>query len=125
MILDSNLIIYSAKPEYPHLREFIAKHSPAVSAVSVVEVLGFHRITPSDKQFFEQFFQAAQVLPLHNGVIVEAVKLRQSKKMSLGDSLIAATAIVFQKVLQTNNTVDFEGISQLKIANPLLAIRGK
>jgi hypothetical protein len=40
MILDSNLIIYAAGPEYPGLRRLIAARSPAVSAVSLVEVLG-------------------------------------------------------------------------------------
>ena len=38
MMLDSNLIIYAARPEYPGLRRLIAARSPAVSAVSVVEV---------------------------------------------------------------------------------------
>jgi toxin FitB len=119
MILDSNLIIYSAKPEYPQLRDFIAAHSPSVSAVSVVEVLGFHRITPDDKRFFEQFFQAAQILPVNDTVVQQAVTLRQSKKMSLGDSLIAATTLAFKKQLLTNNMADFQGIPGMQLLNPL------
>lgn len=45
MILDSNSIIYAAKPEYDFLREFIAENSPSVSAASYVEVLGYHKLT--------------------------------------------------------------------------------
>ena len=42
MLIDSNIIIYASKPEYSSLRQFIAENSPVVSAVSYVEVLGFH-----------------------------------------------------------------------------------
>lgn len=62
-MLDSNLIIYAAKPEYPGLRRLIAATSPAVSAVSVVEVLGYHKLTTTERQHFEAFFAAAEVLP--------------------------------------------------------------
>ena len=37
MLIDSNIIIYAAKPEHPELRSFIAMHTPLVSAVSYVE----------------------------------------------------------------------------------------
>jgi hypothetical protein len=49
MIFDSNLIIYAARPEYPGLRRLIAASSPAVSAVSVVEVLGYHKLAAADR----------------------------------------------------------------------------
>ncbi len=53
MILDSNLIIYAAKPEYPGLRRLIAARSPVVSAVSKVEVLGYYRLCQDDRRQFE------------------------------------------------------------------------
>jgi predicted nucleic acid-binding protein len=52
MLIDSNIIIYAAKPEHADLRRFIAEHTPAVSAVSYVEVLGYHRLTERDRQYF-------------------------------------------------------------------------
>jgi len=45
MILDSNIIIYSAIPENENLRDFIAANSPFASEVSRVEVLGYHKLT--------------------------------------------------------------------------------
>ena len=53
MILDSNLIIYAAKPEYPGLRRLIAARSPVISVVSKVEVLGYHRLGEDDRRQFE------------------------------------------------------------------------
>jgi toxin FitB len=92
MLIDSNIIIYAAKPEYAALRRFIADQVPVVSAVSYVEVLGFHKLSESERKHFEDFFASASVLPLSNDVLERAVKLRQVKKMTLGDSLVAGTA---------------------------------
>lgn len=123
MLLDSNIIIYSTKPEYNFLREFIAKNSPSVSAVSFVEVLGYHKLTDEDRELLEEFFALTQVLPISDEVVAKAVELRQSKKMTLGDALIAATALVNKLILITNNTEDFVWIDELKLLNPLENIK--
>lgn len=119
MTLDSNIIIYSSRPEYPGLRKWIEANSPSVSAASVVEVLGYHQITPSDKTHFEQFFASSDILPIDSAVIDRAVAIRQSRKMSLGDALIAATALIFQRQLQTRNLKDFMAIPGLSVNDPL------
>jgi predicted nucleic acid-binding protein len=119
MLLDSNIIIYAAKPEHADLRKFIADHVPAVSAVSFVEVLGYHRLTAAERQHFEEFFAAATVLPISEAVLVQAVQLRQNRKMTLGDSLVAATALVHSRTLVTSNTKDFAWIPGLALHNPL------
>ena len=119
MILDSNLIINAARPEYPGLRRFIAAHSPAVSAVSIVEVLGYHKLSPDDRAHFETFFAAAEVLPLGDSVVARAVSVRQARKMSLGDALVAATALVFGRELLTHNLKDFAGLPGLVVSDTL------
>jgi predicted nucleic acid-binding protein len=101
------------------LRRFIAEHVPAVSAVSVVEVLGYHRLTDPERQFFEEFFAAATVLPISGAVVEQAVKLRQIRKVTLGDALIAASALVHGRRLVTRNVKDFEWIAGLNLLNPL------
>ena len=119
MMLDSNLVIYAARPEYPGLRRLIAAHSPAVSVISVVEVLGYHKLGEADRTHFEAFFAAAEVLPVNDAVVTKAVALRQTCKMSLGDALVAATALVFGRELLTRNIKDFEWVSGLVVSDPL------
>ncbi len=119
MLLDSNSIIYSIKPEFTKLRALIAEHSPAVSAISYVEVLGYHQLTESDEQDFMDFFDTARIIPVSQAVLEQAVKLRQERKMSLGDSIIAATAIVDDLTLITANTADFKWIPNIKLLDPL------
>ena len=64
MILDGNLNIDAARPECSGLRRHIAARPPAVSAVSVVEVLGYHKLSAADRAHLGAFFAAAEVLPL-------------------------------------------------------------
>ncbi len=123
MLLDSNAIIYSIKPEFVHLRALIAEKSPAVSAISYVEVLGYHQLTECDKQDFMDFFSTTQMIPIHQGILEEAVKLRQQRKMSLGDSMIAATAIINDLTLITANGSDFKWIPNIRLLDPLAGIR--
>lgn len=115
MLLDSNAIIYAIKPEFCELRALIALHSPAVSAISYVEVLGYHQLTASDEQDFMEFFATARVIPITHRVLEQAIRLRQQRKMSLGDSIIAATGLVNDLTLITANTDDFKWIDQLKL----------
>jgi predicted nucleic acid-binding protein len=118
MLVDSNIIIYAAMPEHDALRQFIAEHAPAVSAVSYVEVLGYHRLTPAEREALEAFFVAARILPLSDLVLDQAVQLRQQKKMSLGDALVGGTALVHRLTLVTRNTDDFTWIDELTVVNP-------
>ncbi|MEW6378645.1 MAG: type II toxin-antitoxin system VapC family toxin [bacterium] len=118
MLIDSNIIIYATKPEQTMLRQFIAQHAPAVSAISYVEVLGYHRLSEQDRQYFELFFAAASVLDISQAVLEHAVKLRQLRKMTLGDALVAGTALAHDLTLVTRNVKDFNWIPALSLLNP-------
>src|SRR5499426_519326 len=118
MLLDSNILIYAAQPGYAQLRRFIADRAPAVSAVSYVEVLGYHQLVDEERQYLEEFFRLAQVLPLSQAVLEQAVALRQQRKMSLGDALVAGTALVHGLILVTRNVEDFHWIQGLSLLNP-------
>ena len=118
MLLDSNIIIYAAKPEYAALLGFIAKHAPAVSAISRVEVLGYHLLNPQDRRNFEDFFDVATILPISESALSKAIELRQMRKMSLGDAIIGGTALVHEQTLATRNVADFGWIDDLSLINP-------
>jgi len=126
MLVDSNILIYAAQPVHAQLRRFIADHAPAVSAVSYVEVLGYHQLDDEERQYLEEFFRLAQVLPLSQAVLDQAVvlrqqrkmSLRQQRKMSLGDALVAGTALVHSLTLVTRNVEDFQWIQGLSLLNP-------
>ena len=118
MLIDSNILIYAAQPAHTSLRQFIADRAPAVSAVSYVEVLGYHQLDNQTQQYLEEFFRLARVLPLSQAVLDRAVALRQQQKMSLGDALVAGTALTHRLTLVTRNVEDFQWIQGLSLLNP-------
>ncbi len=120
MLLDSNLIIYASKPDYESLRNWMENHAIVVSAVSQLEVLGYHRLTAEERNAFALFFSALPILPISPSVIDQAIALRQQRKMSLGDATIAATAIVHRLPIATHNVTDFKWIPNLATVDPLI-----
>ncbi len=119
MLIDSNIIIYAARLEHRVLRGFIATHAPAVSVVSYVEVLGYHRLTEQDRRYFQDFFIAAPILQISTEILDRATRLRQQRRMGLGDALIGATALVHDLQLLTANTDDFQWVPDLRVSNPV------
>lgn len=119
MLLDSNIIIYSAKREQAELRHFLNENLYSVSAVSRIEVLGYHLLAGKEREYLEQFFDAASVLTISDQVVTQAVQLRQLRRMSLGDAIVAGTALAHQPELVTRNVSDFSWIQDLRIINPI------
>lgn len=118
-LLDSNVVIYAAQPRHNDLRDLVAEISPAVSVVSLVEVLGYHGLTDAERSHFEAFFGAADVLPITDAVVSHAIRLRQLRKMTLGDAFIAGTALSQDLELLTHNIADFSWVPGLRVRDPL------
>ncbi len=118
-LLDSNILIYAIQPQYHALRRWITQNDVVISDVSKVEVLGYHKLSEADKQDFTLLFELMRSVPLSKSVIQTAVQLRQQRKMSLGDALIAATALTEDLTLATRNTADFAWITGLALFNPI------
>ena len=55
------------------------------------------------------------ILPIDEAVIAEAIRLRQQRKRSLGDSIIAATGLLCNLPVLTNNFADFSDIDGLRV----------
>ena len=118
MLLDSNIIIYASKPECAFLKPLLGDDRTVVSGISYPEVLGFTELTVQDKTDFEEFFATTPVLPVGEDVLHRAAELRQSRKMKLGDAIVAATALIHRVTLATRNISDFSWIPELALSNP-------
>ena len=117
-LLDSNIIIYASKPGYEFLQAIVGASDVCASAVSYVEVLGYHLLTQAEVEHLEEFFANTPTWPLAPAVLDQAVKLRRQRKMKLGDSLVAGTALAHNCTLVTRNTRDFDWITGLELFDP-------
>lgn len=117
-LLDSNIVIYATQPANDWLRTDILSQPFAISQATRVEVLGWHKLTPQDKADLEIFMAAGVVLSISDAIADRAIALRQARKFSLGDALIAATALEHALDLVTRNADDFKHVPGLKWSNP-------
>ena len=118
MLIDSNILIYAGDLRHRFLREFIKVNVPVVSIVSYIEVMGYDQLADEQRQYFDEFFTITPPILVNQCIAEQAVKLRQQRKVSLGDAIIAATALVDHHTLVTRNTDDFKWIAELKLLNP-------
>ena len=118
MLLDSNINIYTYKGIYPAIDQLIKNNRISFSEISYLETIGYPKITPSEENYLRHLFSLTTILPVDSTVIKQATALRKLRKMSLGDSIIAATAFIHDLTLATRNTEDFVWISNLKLVNP-------
>lgn len=115
ILLDSNIAIYAAQSPYQKLREWLREQTLIVSDLTKLEVLGYHRISNTELDYFSRFFSSIDVIPISNDIIETAIPVRRVNKMSLGDSIIAASVLMHNLELCTNNEKDFENVENLRM----------
>jgi hypothetical protein len=119
ILVDSNIIIYAVSGKYPHLLDWFEENQPVASAISLVEVLGYYKLSKAEKSALEKLFEEFIVLYPSIEVFKIATELRQIKSFSVSDAIIAATALHHSLTLATHNTTDFEWIESLILIDPL------
>jgi predicted nucleic acid-binding protein len=118
-IFDTNIFIYGAqlKLDLDTLRGIEVGYA----SVTKIEALGFWNIGTLELMRLSRWFDESLAFELDQAIVLRAIELRQQKRMSLGDAVIAATALVQDAVLWTANEADFMGIDGLRVHNPLAA----
>lgn len=116
---DTNIVIYLGNQT---LSEGVIGEEPiCYSSISFIEALGYPEILAAEEQRIKELFATMIEIPLSDPIIQAAVRLRQLRKMSLGDAIVAATAIENDCTLWTANTVDFTQVDGIRLHNPLKA----
>ncbi len=118
MLLDTNIVIYACQPDGDWLAPWTTHPNAAIASVTRIEALGFAGISPEEEIAILDFVSASPTYALDDEVIQQAIKLRQQKKMKLGDAIIAATAVAYDIPLVTRNEDDFKHIAGLDLRNP-------
>lgn len=119
MLIDSNIIIYSYSDEYSYLRQLFVDELSNISEISRVEVLGYHELRENQKRYFLDIFSYTPIIIPDREIFDKAIEVRQKHNLKLGDSIIAATALVYGLTVYTRNLKDFEHIEGIKCVNPI------
>lgn len=84
-----------------------------------IEAIGYPDILSAEAQRIGELCTTMTEVSLSKPIVQAAVQLRQLKKMSLGDAIVAATALENDCELWTANISDFSHIQGLRLHNPL------
>jgi predicted nucleic acid-binding protein len=116
---DTNIIIDALDGKMPSdVMQKVNLTLPSVSTITYIEALGWYQITAAQIQNIQSFMKRAIIIPIDEPVVETAIRIRQQRRIRLGDAIIAATAIVNNMVLVTRNVDDFKSIDDLMVYNP-------
>jgi predicted nucleic acid-binding protein len=120
----SNILIYAAHPGETRFNQYLRHPDACISEVTRIEVLGFpgfHSLALFRQTCLIELLTDIVELLLERLISDRAIELRRQRRMSLADSIIAATALLYDFPLVTRNVDDFKHISGLQLINPFSA----
>jgi toxin FitB len=94
-LADSNILIRAASAIDHPLQAWLQDQLPAISVVTRIETLGFHRLRADEEIALRLLLSSFDEYPITCGLqqALFSIELRRQRKMSLGDALIAATCL--------------------------------
>lgn len=87
-----------------------------VSVITEIELLGWHKLTESQNQFYQSLLKDCQIVELTPEVRKNAIAIRKTNKIKVPDAIIAATSMYLDIPLLTFDS----GFSKIKNLNLLL-----
>jgi predicted nucleic acid-binding protein len=115
-LIDTSVASKYLRNDYEaHLLDFldgIMKPKPCISFVTKIELLAYNPAFNNPeviayKQDFVTFVYESFVIGLNDALIDETIRIRKTVKLKLPDAIIAATAIVHDLTLLSDNDSDF------------------
>ena len=114
---DTNTAIYFLQQQFPinaekYIDSILQTNIPVISAITEIELLCWKTASENDLKVLNNFIQDATVIELEQEIKSKTAEIRKANKIKLPDSIIAATAIVYNLTIITRNTADFKNIDE-------------
>lgn len=120
---DTNVVIYCMQRQYPPQSEVFLENitkvePPIISVITEIELLCWNTENLHEIQSIKDFIQYSMVIELDSEIKYQTAEIGRKHKTKLADSMIAASAIVYNLTLLTRNIEDFERIDNVVTFNP-------
>ncbi|MGG7663068.1 type II toxin-antitoxin system VapC family toxin [Dyadobacter sp. BHUBP1] len=120
---DTNIAIYYLQQEFAPapaqvMNDIADTTRICISAITEIELYSWKSGAQVDFDIVRLFVDLSRSFGLEEEIRFKAADLRRQRRIKLPDAVIAATAIVYNLTLITNNTKDFAGIENLRMLNP-------
>ncbi|HLD20668.1 MAG TPA: PIN domain-containing protein [Patescibacteria group bacterium] len=121
IVLDTNVVILYINDDATIVswinRQRAMGESFSVSTITVVELLGFPKIIPQEVLMIELWLKRVLVVDVDLSVAREAARIRRELKLTMSDSVIAATAVLLKSPVATRDVV-FKKIRDISVIRP-------
>jgi len=122
-IWDTNAVVHYLQKLYPLAgQEFINKvalnYQPVISIITEIELLCWKTATENDIAVLNTFISNSVIYELDQSIKLKTIEIRKKYRLKLPDAIIAASALVNNHILITNNVADFNKIYKLNVIDP-------
>jgi predicted nucleic acid-binding protein len=118
-LVDTNTIIDYLENKLPEKsNKLIDNIIIQFSVISRIELLVWKKATEDQVKILNEFISSSTVFDLNEGIILKSIEIRKNYRLKLPDTIVAATAMVYNLPLITRNTSDFEKVIQIKCIDP-------
>jgi predicted nucleic acid-binding protein len=118
-LIDTNVAIYyfgmALSKESEKYIDQILVDKYYISVINRIELLGFKGLIKNESEALSSFISNAFIFDLEEEIILETIHIRKNYSIKLPDAIIAATCLVNNCTLITNNIRDFDKITGLKL----------
>lgn len=121
-VIDTNILIYYLNKQLPESVKMqideMTLSGSSMSIITKIEVLGWQGHDEESLEKARALLSLFEEFALNHMIADCCIQLRSDYKIKLPDAIIAATALVNDKVLVTRNVDDFVKIKGLDVFNP-------
>jgi len=118
-LIDTNVAIYyfgmALSFESEKLIDLILSEHYSISVINRIELLGFKGLTERESDALSSFISNSNIFDLEEDIILETIQIRKIYSIKLPDAIIAATCLVNNCTLVTNNVKDFDKITGFQL----------
>ena len=122
-LIDTNAVIKYLTVIFPskeiEFMDSIVDEESVISFITEIELQVWNPIDPSDLDVYLEFISSSRRILPDDPIIQETIKIRKAHNLKIPDALIAATAIVHDLILLSDNDKDFKKVNGLKYINPM------
>ena len=118
-LIDTNVAIYyfglAMSNESEKFMDQILGKKYYISVINRIVLLGFKRLNGNESDALSSFISNSIIIDLEEDIILETIQIRKKYNIKLPDAIIAATCLVNNCSLITNNIKDFDEITGLHL----------
>jgi tRNA(fMet)-specific endonuclease VapC len=116
-LIDTNVAIYyfglALSKDSEKFMDQVLSERYFISVINRIELLGFKQLNGKESDALTSFVSKSNIFDLDEDIILETIQIRKTCNIKLPDAIIAATCLVNNCSLVTNNVKDFDKINGL------------